>query len=186
MRSRATSWASLSVIATTLAILVAPQPCFGEESIIGGPFAVLEHGKKGGYEWRVYTSPMNKRRGDGLPCINVSVERDLRPVSEAGTVSVCGSVKPFPTVVKVGAGAGERRVIVAGMAFGREVRIVKYQLSDGRTVTRRPRLISARAAREAHVRPFAFLAVAVARGLWIGRVIGYDASGRPVSGVVPR
>jgi len=178
-------WTILSLLAATLAALAAPQSCFGEESIIGGPFAVLDHGKIGGYEWRVYTSPMNKHRGKSLPCINVSLERELRPVSEAETFSSCGSIRPFPTVTKVGAGVGRKRVVVAGMAFHREVRTVKYRLSDGRTVTRTPRLISRRVVRKAHVRRFAFLAVAVARGLRIGRVIGYDASGQPVSGVVP-
>jgi hypothetical protein len=177
-------WAIPPLLVVVLGVLAFPQQSSGEESIIGSPFAVLDHGEKGGYEWRVYTSPMSKRRGQSLPCINVSVERELRPVSEAATFSSCGSIKPFPTVTKVGAGVGLKRVVVAGMAFDREVHTVKYRLSDGRTATRRARLISARAARKAHVTRFAFLAVAVARGLSIGRIVGYDASGRAVAGVV--
>lgn len=169
-----------------MVILTGAQVSSAEEAIIGGPFAVLEHGQKGSYEWRVYTSPFDRQQKAGPPCINVSLERELRPISEAETFMACGRVAPLPIVMQSASGMGEKRVTVAGMAFDREVRLVKIPLSDGRAAMRRPRIISARTARKAHVERFAFLAFAVARGLSIGRVIGYDAQGRPVSGLPPR
>lgn len=164
-------------------VIFAGVPASAEQAIIGGPFVVLEHGEKGGYEWRIYTSPMNKRQKRSLPCVNVTVERELRPISEAEVFMSCGPIKPFPTVVQVAVGLRKKKVTVAGMAFDRGVRMVKISLSGGRTVKRSPRVISTRAARKAHVKPFAFLAFAVARGLSIGRVIGYNASGQPISGM---
>lgn len=155
-------------------------------SIIGGPYAVLEQGTKGGYEWRAFASPMRPWRKQSLPCINVSVERELRPISEAEVFMLCGTVKPFPTVMQVGVGSGEKRVTVAGIALDRDVRMVKIPLSDGSFVRRAPRVISKRSARKAHVEPFAFLVFAVARGLSIGPVVGYDARGRLVSGRLPK
>jgi hypothetical protein len=155
-------------------------------SIVGGPYAVLEHGQKGGYEWRVFASPMHRERERGSPCINVSVEPTLRSISSAEVFMSCGKVKPFPTVTQVAQGKGKRRVTVAGMAFDTEVRMVKIPLSDGRAVMRRPRVISARSAQEAHVERFAFLAFSVARGLSIGRVVGYDVEGRLISGLPPK
>jgi hypothetical protein len=158
----------------------------GGASIIGGPYAVLEHGQKGGYEWRIFTSPMQRGRGRSLPCINVSVEPKLRPISSAEVFMSCGTVEPFPTVMQVAQGEGRKRVTVAGMAFDCKVSTVKIPLSDGRAVWRSPRIISMRSAQRAHVERFAFLAFAVARGLSIGRVIGYDASGQVVAGRLPR
>jgi hypothetical protein len=169
-----------------VSLLAGTQASAGGRSILGGPFAVLEHGSKGGYEWRVYISPLKSSQRHGLPCMDVSVERDLRPVSEAEVFTSCGAVKPFPLVTQVVVGSGEGKVMVAGMAFDRAVRMVKIRLSDGRAVWRRARVISRRGARKAHVDRFAFLAFPLARGLSIGRVIGYDAAGRPISGLIPQ
>lgn len=187
-RLRCKRGALLASLAAAIAFVTA-SPGVAETSIFGDPFAVLDHGKKGPYEWRVYASPWRVFTKDrshmlSLPCINVSIESELRPVSEAETFQSCGTVKPFPTVTQVAVGNGKDKVTVAGMAFDREVRMVKIPLSDGRAVRRRPRVMSMRASRKAHVKPFAFLAFAVARGLSIGRIVGYDASGRQITGQV--
>lgn len=171
----------ISVVSFTAVSLSRAEP-----SIVGGPYAVLDHGKTGGYEWRIFTSPMKRSARRSLPCVNVTAEPKLRPITEAKVFMSCGAVKPFPINTQVAVGEGTRKVTVAGMAFDRAVRIVKISLSDGRAVRRRPQIISARSARKAHVEPFAFLAFAVARGLSIGRIIGYDASGHPISGRLPR
>jgi len=184
--SRSGGVVRIVAVLIAVAMFTAASAHASEPSIIGGPYAVLDHGQKAGYEWRIFTSPMVRSRIQGPPCMNVTVERELRSVSEAEVLMSCGTVKPFPTITQVAVGTGKRKITVAGMAFDREVRRVKIPLSDGRRVWRSPRLINAKTARRAHVEPFAFLAFAVAQGLSIGRVIGYDASGQLISGVCCR
>lgn len=174
-----------ALLASLVAVCVFPATALGgaaETPIFGGPYAVLSHGMKGPYEWRISTSPMNRQRKQSLPCINVSVERELRPISEAEVFMSCGTVKPFPTVTRVAAGTGSKKVTVVGMAFGQDVRRVDVSLSDGRVVKRRPRIIGSYIRDKARVKPFAFLVFAVARGLSIGRIVGYDRGGLPITG----
>jgi hypothetical protein len=185
-------WSRVRGFITWLALFLAMSGlasaslCYSEQSIIGGPYFVLDHGWKGGYGWRVFTSPMRQHSHNrSAPCMDVTVERKLRPISEAEVFSSCGAVKPFPTITEVAVGSGNAKVTVAGMAFDRGVHTAKIPLSDGRTVKRRLRVISSRAAQRAQVERFAFLAFTVARGLSIGHVTGYDASGRLVSGRRP-
>lgn len=179
-------WASLMLLGALVSCVAIVPADARESTIVGGPYAVLEHGAKGGYEWRAFTSPQSASDLRSLPCINVTAERQLRPISEAEVFMSCGSVTPFPIVTQVALGSGTKKVTVAGMAFDREVHAVKIPLSDGRSVMRKPRLLSKPNARKAHVEQFAFLVFAVARGLSIGRVLGYDAEGHLVAGRPPR
>src|SRR5919106_1327979 len=126
-RSRRKWWLRGSQLTSLIAtVIFAPASLSAAEtSIAGDSYAVLDRGQKGAYEWRIFTSPMNGSRTQSLPCIDVSVERKLRPISEAAIFESCGTIKPFPIIMQVAVGKGKKKVTVAGMAFDRRVRMVK-------------------------------------------------------------